>query len=91
MEDRGADEMRALIAAAGAKVYRLFASDRNTRIAQQLIAMLLAVTVMGTVMYALFDVARIVRPVARVEAALGLHIWHHGAPIPTVGGRRNAP
>lgn len=91
MEDRGVDEMRGFIGTAGAKLYRLFASDRNTRISQQLVVMLLAVTLMGTVMYALFDVARIVRPVARVEAMLGLHIWHHGGRGSSVAGRIDAP
>ena len=65
--------MRDGLGATATKLYRLFGSDRNTRISQQLIVVLLSVTVMGTVMDALFDAARIIRPVARVEALLGLH------------------
>ncbi|HKT16669.1 MAG TPA: hypothetical protein VJR47_01420 [Stellaceae bacterium] len=72
--------MRDGIGATASKLYRLFGSDRNTRIAQQLIVVLLGVTVMGTVMDALFDAARIVRPVARVEALLGLHGTSGGGP-----------
>ncbi len=71
--------MRGFIAAAAGKIYRLFASEQNTRISQSLIGMLLAVTVMGAVMYGLFDAARIIRPVARVERFFGVEVLHGGA------------
>ena len=68
------------------KLVRMFGSDRNTRLSQQVIVVLLGVTMMGTVMYALFDVTRVTRPVAHVEGFLGIHFAHsHAAAGPVIG------
>jgi hypothetical protein len=80
--NREVDEVRRIIGIVAAKLYRLFGSDRNTRIAQGLIVLLLGVTLMGTVMYALFDVARVVRPVAHIERFFGIEQSRGGTPAP---------
>jgi hypothetical protein len=82
--------VRGLMAIAASKIYRLVASERNTRISQSLVGLLLAVTVMGTVMYGLFDAARIARPVARIERFFGIEVLHPG-PATTAITRPSSP
>lgn len=85
----GAGGVFEVLGTTATKLVRMFGSDRNTRLSQQVIVVLLGVTMMGTVMYALFDVTRVIHPVAHVEGFLGIHLAHpHAAAAPVTGAGR---
>ncbi len=68
------------------RLYQLFCSDRNTWLARQLIVSLVVMILMGTMMGALFDVARVVRPVTRIEAFLGIDGSHRSTAASSISG-----
>lgn len=56
--------MRRPITRTASTLHRLFASDKNTRLARQLVMLLLGVVLMIILMSVLTNVARAVRPVS---------------------------